>query len=262
MIVTLFGGVLLVVIVHGLGKVLGFPPFWRGIAAGLIPLGAYVVYASRQWPGLDVLAIHTAVYLSAATFLSLTAQREGAQPSAPPQHWAPRLFIGIFAVVLLLNAGFLYVAGNGLPPWLARWVLPGAGEGTLYTAFPGVVPHGAEAAKEIAAEMSARYRQLRLGWRIDVRGFDALARDGEGQLSVTAQARDGSPLQGARVRVEFLRPAAATADFAVDLVEADAGRHSAFVRLPEAGRWIAVVRVEAGADRYTSERELTVARRP
>jgi len=262
-VVTLFGGVALVVALYHLLRMLGLSNYWRGVISGVVPLVAYALYATGNWAGLDVLALHTAVYLSAATLLTLMNREERDRSGARPAlHWAPKLFIGFFLLVLALNAVFLYVASQGLPAALARWLLPGAEQGQVHTAFPGVVPHGVEAAKEIGSELSARQRQLRLGWRVSVEGLEGLARDGAAQLTVEVREREGSPLEAAQVVLELLRPAQAKSDLAVELIPSKPGIYTAWVRLSEPGRWIAVVRVSRGDDRYQTEIQLTVARVP
>jgi nitrogen fixation protein FixH len=259
---TLFGGVALVVVLYQLLRALGLPNYWRGVISGVVPLVGYAIYSTGEWSGLDVLAIHTAVYLSTATILTMANARQPEQQAQRTGgvHWAPKAFIAFFVVVLLLNAGFLYVSSNGLPPALARWLLPGADKETLHTGFPGVVRHGTEAAKEISSELTARNRQMRLGWRVQVTGLDTLARDGAAQVVVRAQERDGGPMQDAQVTLDLLRPAQATRDQSLPLHLAGPGEYQAWATLPETGRWIAVLRVERGGDTYQSEQQLTVDR--
>jgi len=260
LLLTLFGGVALVVLIYQALRTLGVPNYWRGVVSGVLPLVGFAVYATRNWSGLDVLAIHTAVYLSTATILTMIGARQAEAKGArrPRMHWAPKVVIGFFVFVFVLNGVFLYVSSQGLPPAIARWLLPGAEDGKIHTAFPGVVPHGQEAAKEIGSELTARHRQMRLGWRVEVAGLDALARDGAAQVSVRAHGRDDAPLGDAQVTLDLLRPARAQSDVAVPLEAVLPGRYQAWVKAPEAGRWIAVVRVKRGEDAYQAEQQLTV----
>jgi nitrogen fixation protein FixH len=263
MLVTLFGGVALVVVIYQAARALGLPNYWRGVASGVLPLLGYAIYATgAKWSGLDVLAIHTAVYLSTATILTMLGARQEEQKGArkPAVHWAPKAFVAFFVVVFALNAAFLYVSSNGLPPALANWLLPGAEKGNLHTAFPGVVPHGTDAAKEIGSELTARNRQMRLGWRVDVSGLDVLARDGAAQIVVRVRERDDTPMGDAQVALDLLRPAQATRDQSLPLQLVGPGQFQAWVTLPEAGRWVAVVRVARGGDTYQTEQQLTVDR--
>lgn len=262
MIFTLFGGVALVVLLFQLLKLLGLPAYWRGVISGVLPLVGFAIYSTGNWAGLDVLAIHTAVYLSTATLLTLASGRqEQAGRSRAQMHWAPKAFIAFFAFVLLLNGVFLYVSSQGLPPALARWLLPGAEDGRVHTAFPGVVPHGLDAAKEVGSELTARHRQLRLGWRVDWSGLDLLAREGAAQVTVSARDRDESPLD-ARVSLELKRPGQAEPPLIIGLIPGTPGNYQAWVRLPEAGRWIAAIKVVRGADLFQAEEQFTLDRAP
>ena len=261
MLVTLFGGVALVVLIYQMLRALGFSNYWRGVISGVVPLVAYAIYATGNWAGLDVMAIHTAVYLSTATVLAMLGSRQpGQDKQKAPLHWAPMVFIAFFAVVILLNTSFLYISTNGVPPSLAKWFLPGADKETLHTGFPGVVPHGVEAAKEIGSELTARNRQMRLGWRVEVTGLKELDRDGAALVVVNAQDRDGSPMQDAEVTLDLLRPAQATRDQSLNLPLAGPGQYQAWVSLPEVGRWIAVLHVARGGDDYKIEQQLTIDR--
>lgn len=262
MLVSLFGGVALVVAIYRVLRGLGVPNYWRGVVSGVVPLVAFAAYATRHWSGLDVMAIHTAVYLSTATILTMLGAQKGEETSERKarMHWAPKAIIGFFLFVFALNAAFLYISNQGLPPAIAKWLLPNAENENLHTAFPGVVPHGMDAAKEIGSELTARDRQMRLGWRVEVSGLDALARDGAAQVNVRAHERDGTAMNEARVTLELVRPAQATRDFSLPLELSAPGRFQAWVKLPDVGRWIAVVRVARGGDTYQIEQQLTVDR--
>lgn len=261
MLFTLFGGVALVVVIYQMLRALGFPNYWRGVVSGVVPLVGYAIYSTGNWGGLDVLAIHTAVFLSTATMLTMLGAREKEEKGERKAlHWAPKAFIAFFVVVFALNAGFLYVSNNGLPPSIAKWFLPGADKETLHTGFPGVVPHGTEASKEIGSELTMRNRQMRLGWRVELTGLDILARDGAAQLAVHAQDRDGSPMQDAQVTLELLRPAQSTHDQKLTLPLSGPGLYQVWVTLPEVGRWIVVAHVNRGSDQYQIEQQLTVDR--
>ena len=261
MLFTLFGGVALVVVIYQMLRVLGFPNYWRGVVSGVAPLVIYAIYATSNWAGLDVLAIHTAVFLSTATMLTMLGAREKeGKDERKGMHWAPKAFIGFFMVVFALNASFLYISNKGLPPAVAKWFLPGADKETLHTGFPGVVAHGTEASKEIGSELTARNRQMRLGWRVELSGLDALSRDGAAQVTVRAHDRDGSPMQDAQVTLELLRPAQSARDQSLPLPLSGPGQYQAWVTLTEVGRWIAVARVTRGGDQYQIEQQLTVDR--
>ena len=62
-------------------------------------------------------------------------------------HWAPKALVAFFLMLIVTNAGLLYVSTKGLPPALARLLLPGEVKQTLHTGFAGTTRHGEEAAK-------------------------------------------------------------------------------------------------------------------
>lgn len=261
MILTLFGGVVLVVVLYQLLRAAGLSNYWRGVISGVVPLLGFAIYSVGNWGGLDVLAIHTAVYLSTATLLTLAGSREQDSTRArAPMHWAPKAFIGFFLFVLLINGVFLYVSSQGLPPAVARWLLPGAEDGRVHTAFPGVVPHGTDAAKEIGSELTARHRQLRLGWRVALSGLDQLSREGAGEVWVRVHDREDLPMLDAQVSVALRRPAQAQSEVEATLPLVEPGEYAGWVRLPQAGRWIATIRVARGGDLYQTDEQLTVER--
>lgn len=262
MILTLFGGVVLVVLLYHTLRILGVSNYWRGVVSGVLPLLGFALYSTVSWAGMDVLAIHTAVYLSTATLLTLVGARDKGERQRARLHWAPKAFIAFFVFVLLVNAVLLYVSSQGLPPPLARWLLPGAGEGRVHTAFPGVVPHGTDAAKEIGSELTARHRQLRLGWRVEWTGLEGLAREGAAQIAVRVHDREDRPLDDARVSLVLRRPAQAGAETEAVLQAVEPGRYAAWVQAPQPGRWLAVLRIARGGDTYQAERQVTVERLP
>jgi len=62
-------------------------------------------------------------------------------------HWIPKIIVGFFLALALLMAGFVSISMSGLPPSIAKWVMPDAGGKKIYTAFSGEVPHDEAAAK-------------------------------------------------------------------------------------------------------------------
>lgn len=257
MLLSLFGGVLVIVLLYWL---LGFAPlsrYWRVVLpAGLI-FAAYIAYALFTWPGLDVLAMHVAVYIVTGALLGVTGARRGTAPRKP--HWIPALFIGFFALLFVLYAGFIYLASHGLPDAVARHVLPRGGEGKTHTAFPGVVPHDAEAAKGISSHLKQQYRQSRLGWQVEVQGLREIRRGTPGPVAVRVLDRGGAPLADAKVMVALLRPARETP---VKLIEASAsepGRFVAQVAIDEPGEWVIALRVTQAHEVFDIQERLLLA---
>lgn len=155
---TLFGGALLIVAVYFALGALRLPAYWRAVLSGGGVLLIYVVIAARQWPGLDTLAIHAVVFIATAAILSLRDARRSERGTK--LHWAPKLVIGFFLVLFLIDGALIYIASHGLPASLAK-LLPDAGRGGAHTAFPGVTPHGEEAAKAVNSHLKEQAEKRR-----------------------------------------------------------------------------------------------------
>ena len=151
LLTTLFGGALLIVALYFVLGMLHLPNFWRAVVSGGAVLLIYLVLVARLWPGLDVVAMHIAVFIVTAAILSLLHRRRAEQ--APKLHWAPKVLIGFFLVLFVIDGAFIYIASHGLPEFIAQRVMPNADKGGARTAFPGVMPHGEDAAKAVNSHL-------------------------------------------------------------------------------------------------------------
>ena len=258
MIETLFGGAVLIAALYFLLRLAGLPNYWRGVISGALPALAYAIYAASSWPGLDVMAIHMAVYLATATVLTLLGSRrsEGGQR----MHWIPKVIAAFFAALFIIEAGFLYTSSHGLPLSMARWLLPNASGRVVHTAFPGVVPHGEEAAATVSQHLKDADRQRRLGWQVEIKGLEQLQQQRVVDLTVTAHDKQLQSLDGARVTLSVLRPAMAQDDQRVIFHADGSGRYVGRLRLDEAGLWVVVLHVELGQERYELQQNIEIPR--
>lgn len=254
-LVTLFGGLVAVLLLYALGGLVrGMPLMLRAALAGLIPLVAYFVLTIGHWPGLDVAAIHISVFLAAALVLFATSQLR--RRGSGRMHWVPRLLIGFFVGLVVLNATLLYIATSGLPEPLARWWL-GSDGGPVYSGFSGVVAHGEGAAKAVSSELSETHRESQLGWQVGIDGFDAGGRT----LPIRVQVRDrtGLPIDDAVATLDIARPGASKPVQTLALARTEAGVYQGALVLPATGRWLVEIRlVQDGATRYHSTREVNL----
>ncbi|OFZ97061.1 MAG: hypothetical protein A2Z44_00420 [Betaproteobacteria bacterium RBG_19FT_COMBO_58_11] len=91
--------------------------------------------------------MHVAVFIATAVILSLLNTRR-AEP-AKKLHWAPKVLIGFFLLLFIIDGALIYIASHGLPGFVAKRFMPDADKGGAHTAFPGVMPHGEDAAKAV-----------------------------------------------------------------------------------------------------------------
>lgn len=253
---TLFSGLAAVIVLYWAGGLFrSLPPVLRALLASCVPLLVYFLSIVGRWPGLDVVAIHISVFLAAGLVLHiLTLQR---RRSTGGLHWVPKLLIGFFAGLVVINATLLYIATRGLPEPVARWWLGSEGN-KVYSGFSGVVPHHQDAAKAVSSALTQAHDEMQLGWQVEVDGLQAVL--GEVQtLQVRAKDRTGLPLSQLQAEILLLRPGASAAHARLPLRAAAAGVYVGDLTLPEKGRWIVELRLSQGDQtRYRDSRELVV----
>lgn len=255
---TLFGGALLIIVLYYVLRAFGVSNYWRGVISGTFSVTAYLAFSILNWPGGDVVSMHMAVFLATATVLTLIG---GRKPGAAKRlHWGPKVIIAFFLLLFVIDGGLLMISGQGLPPAVAKWLLPPAKKSANppHTAFSGVVPHGEEAAKTINQFMKSAEKQRRLGWEISLSGLDGLRQGSRPTVAVTARDANTQPLQGATVRLAIARPGLAQAEQLAELVETDPGVYRGQLELTLPGVWVAAVQLQRGSDRFELQRHIEV----
>ncbi|MGM0517378.1 MAG: FixH family protein, partial [Pseudomonadota bacterium] len=176
-------------------------------------------------------------------------------------HAGPATIIAFFAVIILLNSIFLTLATNGLSTSAARELLPEPQGGPVATSFfPGTVAHDyQEKYEQFQAYDAAREAQLQRGWNVR-RGWLGEPVVGE-ETPFRVEVRDGQgrPLEGARVQVDFMRPASAKLDFDVRMSEIEPGVYQAMVRPTRPGTWDVLVDIERDGMTHQLKGETDVA---
>lgn len=252
---TLFGGLLAVALIFFIARRLALSTYWSGILGAVLPFLAYLAFSSGQWPGIDVLAIHLVVFTATAAMLGIFSSL---RQSKSRMHWAPKLIIAFFILLVLINAALLSIATHGLPDSVSAWLLPQQGGQKLHTGFSGVVPHDRN--KLYEAYQQRNEAQKELGWQIAAHGFDSLQAGRSMDIGVSVSDAEGRPLLAQRVTLEFWRLANRKDDIAMQLRPAAvAGEYRSGVTLPAPGRWIAVLRIERDAAVHETRHSLQVA---
>lgn len=248
---SIFGGMLLTALVYWGGRRLRLSNFWAAVGAAALPSFAYLIYGVFAWPGLDVMTIHLIAYPTVAVLLFQLYGEKGSQFAGV--HWAPKLMIAFFLVLTVVLGGFVYIAGQGLPPALASLLLPNTQGRTVHTGFAGVVEHGEDAAKTIGHRLKMDHKLVQLGWQVDVVGLDGLRAGQLDWVRVLLRDRAGQPVQNVQVHLTLARPGQGPEQQVVlawDGVEA----YRAQATLPSAGAWLATLSFQAGDERVELER--------
>lgn len=258
MTVTLFGGAALIALLYFGLRLAGVSNYWRGVISGALPTLAILFYSFSHWPGGDVVALHLALYVSTAIVLTLTGDRKAGE-SREPIHWIPKIIIGFFLTLALLMAVFVTISISGLPPSIAKWVMPNAGGRQIYTAFSGEVPHDEAAAKVVSQYMKKSMLQRQLGWQIEVVGLDLLKLGQASEVLVNARDSAQQPIEGATVTLTIKHPAnGVDAGKSAKLRAIAPGHYSALVGMDHPGQWVAVLLIERGQDKFETAKEIIV----
>jgi hypothetical protein len=250
---TLFGGLVVAAIIFFVVRKAGLSNFWAGILSGLLPFIAYLAYSTSHWPGGDVLTIHFAVYIANAGLLIVFG---GMQKKKENMHWAPRLIIGFFMGLLLLNAIFLSVATRGLPDLLTRSFLPNPENRQVHTGFPGVIPHDRN--KLYESQVQHVEQQKNLAWNVEVQGLDLLKNNLASNIVIKLSDKQHQPIVAATITIEFWRMANSADDQTIRFSETKPGEYHAMVRLSDEGLWLSDIEILKGEAHYTLKQSITV----
>jgi len=255
LLVSVFGGMTLTALLYGLGRGLRLSNFWAAIVAGLLPSLAYVVYASFARPGLDTITLHIVAYPTVAVLLS---QLYGAKADhARTLHWAPKLMITFFVLLSVVFGALIYIAANGLPPALARVLLPNTEGKTLYTGFAGVVGHHQEAAKVIGYRQKMEARLAQSGWSVEVNGLTGVAPETAVPLQVRIRQTDGAGARGVEVSLDLARPGM-TAAQRITLVETTLGDYQGVLPPLAVGTWLVTLNLTHAGETIRLEHDLEI----
>ena len=254
-LITLLGGVLLLVVLHALlGAMPKLPPALRAILASSLSLVAYFGLTLGRWPGLDVVAMHISVFLVAGLLLYMFSQYRSRRTGR--LHWVPKLLIAFFVLLAVINTFLLYIATRGLPPALAQFWLPGGS--TVNTGFSGVVQHGQEAAKAVSSELNRSYSAAQLGWRIHLNGMPASVQ-APPLISVRVLDRSGSPVADLQAEMQLSRPGSAQIESRIPLPAKSPGEYGNVLVFPGGGRWLLDLQLrQKGQLVYRESDEITV----
>lgn len=251
---TLFGGILAAALLFFAMRKAGLSNFWAGILSGVLPFIAYIIYSTKHWAGGDVLTIHFAVYLANAGLLIVFG---GMQKKKESMHWAPKLIIGFFISLVLLNALFLSISTRGLPDFLARIILPNPSEKQVHTGFPGLIPHDRN--KLYEPHLAQLEQQKNLAWTVQVDGLNDLKRKQSATVTIKLLDKQKQAITGATVIIELWRMANSADDTTIPFNEISAGVYQAKIRLADEGLWITDLQIAHGDEHFSNKQPISVA---
>jgi len=254
LLISIFGGMILTALLYAVGRLGRLSNYWAAVAAGALPSVAYLIYAIGHPVGLDVVTMHVIAYPTVATLLGMLyspkAKRSGAM------HWAPKLLIAFFLLLTMVMAGFVYIAGQGLPPALAQVLLPDAQGKNIHTGFAGVVEHQQDAAKGVGHHQGMVDKLAKLGWQVEVSGLAELRAGSPAPVVVRITDSAGVPVEAVDVSLDLSRPGQPERN-KLDLAGSSDGYLGTLTGL-EVGTWVAGLRLAKGEDTVILEHSLEV----
>jgi nitrogen fixation protein FixH len=237
-----------------LNRVLGLNGKAAALAVALLALLLYVPWAVLTWPGVDVFALHLAIYMTVAYALGMVGSKVGRG-----WHWAPVVIVGFFCVVIAMNVVFVGVAERGISGLFAQLLPAPRDSQVVDSSFPGTVSHDYQEKEALynaylarMAEQEARGWQVRKGWQYaPVAGSPAT-------FIVAVEDRDGVPVSGATVEGSFLRTSDSDDDFDFAMTEVAPGEYRVGLTMPLHGFWQLVLQIRRGDDLHEVRAETSV----
>ncbi|MFA5081251.1 MAG: FixH family protein [Hydrogenophilaceae bacterium] len=254
LLITIFGGMLLTAALYALGRLGRLSNFWAAVIGAAIPSFGYLVYAISQPVGLDVVTMHVIAYPTVAVLLGMLNSPKSKRDSR--MHWAPKLLIGFFLLLMVVMASFVYIAGKGLPPAITQLLLPNAKGKNIHTGFAGVVEHQQDAAKGIGHHLGMEDKLARLGWHVEVDGLADLHAGTPAPISVNIVDTTGRTVEAVTVTLALNRPGQPSLGKQVLSGAAD-GYHGTLEGLA-AGTWVATLQLARDQDSIVLEHSLEV----
>lgn len=254
---TLSGGVVLVAFLHfALGRA-GVSAYWRGVVAGAVPSFAILGYSLFRHMTLDRVSIHLAIYLATATVLSMIASSRDKNKSAG-MHWSIKIMIVFFVILFIVDGIFVSVSTNGLPPSVAAWFLPNASKHVVYTGFTGVTRHDNNAAAAESRELKEVAELQKLGWKIEIDGVSHLQNGKQNDVTVKMADPQGIPVDGAQIRMIFLRSDTQAIQSTLDLKQVHDGEYAGVLAVPDVGNWILRTIITSEGNQVKIDRDVRV----
>ncbi len=245
LLISIFGGMLLTAVLYFVGRRGRLSNYWAAVIAAAIPTLAYLGYVIGHPVGLDTVTMHIIAYPTVAVLLSLPNNAKTKHGGA--MHWAPKLLIAFFLFLMVVMAGFVYIAGQGLPPAITQLVLPDAKGKNIHTGFAGVVEHKQDAAKGIGQHLKMEHRLAELGWQVEVQGLANLSAGKPAPVAVKILDTEGKPVESVAVAMEFGRPGQ-KASLRVGLIGSPNGYQGELTGL-ESGAWVAILHLNQGGEK-------------
>ena len=214
-------------------------------------VGIYVPYSILNWHGMDIFAIHIALFGTTPYVLGIITshweirRKLGEEDDGRWFHWAPATMVVFFIIIATVDAIIITLSREGMSTTVLEKISPREEAGRqVTTVFPGTT---ADDFQEKYEQFNDYQDQLRLqeerGWQINKGFLDTPYVNESVPFQVQVLDKQGAPISSADIQARFLRPSDKRADFSFGLTEVEPGLYKTELTMPLAGRWYLVMKV-------------------
>ena len=217
----------------------------RGVALAVLAIFTEVVSATLWYPGSKVLIRELVWALLIAYLVGIfgyirESRRSGRNSDL--RGWGLAFVMMIFALILFLNLGLVYIAEKGLSPDLRHRFMP---ETPSALNFPGLVADGARPQEDILRLYLHGLRRLgERGWKLTETWRSGPTARVVTDLNIAIERQDGHPLMGAKIQLEILNSVSGGRDQWLELEEGEPGVYQTAMEFGNAGIWGLLLRIE------------------
>ena len=214
-------------------------------------VGIYVPYSILNWHGMDIFAIHFALFGTTPYVLGIITshweirRKLGEEDDGRWFHWAPATMVVFFIIIATVDAIIITLSREGMSTTVLEKISPREEAGRqVTTVFPGTTANDFQEKYE---QFNDYQDQLRLqeerGWQINKGFLDTPYVNESVPFQVQVLDKQGAPISSADIQARFLRPSDKRADFSFGLTEVEPGLYKTELTMPLAGRWYLVMKV-------------------
>ena len=235
----------LLVVYWVLARFSGLSGLQRGLALAVLVVFTELVAAQFWWPGSKVLIRELVIGLLLAYLIGMLGHIRESRRSGRGtglRGWGLAFVTALFALILFMNMGLLYISEHGLPGKVRERLGP-TPPSTLN--FPGLIAADAQPHEEVLRHYLRGLRRLgERGWSLRERWTSGPTLGVATELRIRITRQDGTPLEGADVHLNLLSSVNGARDRWLTLEEADAGVYQAGLTFPDTGIWGLALRID------------------
>lgn len=228
-----------------LARFSGLSGLQRGLALAVLVVFTELVAAQFWWPGSKVLIRELVIGLLLAYLIGMLGHIRESRRSGHGtglRGWGLAFVSALFALILFLNMGLLYISEYGLPSSMRSHMGP---EVSSTLNFPGLIAVEAQPQEEVLRHYLRGLRRLgEKGWSLRESWSSGPTLGVPTDLSIAITRQDGTALAGAELHVNLLSSVSSGRDRWLTLEEGEPGIYQAGLTFPDAGVWGLALRID------------------